>query len=160
MPGLVQKHLKAMLVAENIAEKGVNVMQSNCFTVQHFSYVCRRSRNDSGLPYGPTNTSYMDFTVRVASEDSGKMFFEHMKANETFSYSFLFNASFNGLRRLSECQDALVASGYIIDLEEMYDKTPLESGMAEQMLIKVRLLLSNIAYLGKERVLDLKITND
>ena len=160
MPRLLSNQLKALLVTEDITEQGINVLQDNGFTVQHFRYECRRNRNAAGHPYGPTLPAYLDFTVRVSSGEAGKVFFERLRANETFPYSFLFNANFNGMRRLSECQDAMVATGYIIDLEESYDKDPGDDGSAEQMLIHARLLLSNLAYLGRENVLKLTITND
>lgn len=160
MPGLISNQLKAMLVVEDITEQGIQVRQGNCFTVQHFSYECRRRRNDAGTPYGPTLPAYLDFTVKVAYGDSGKVFFDRMQRTETFPYSFLFNASFNGMRRLSECEDAMVATGYIVDLEEFYESAPTSDGSAEQMLIRARLLISNLAYLGRERTLDLTITND
>lgn len=160
MAGTISNQLKALLVTENIAEQGINVWQQNSFTVQHFSYECQRRRNDSGVPYGPTLPAYLDFTVRVSSDNNGKVFFERMRINETFPYSFLFNASFNDMRRLSECEDAMVATGYIVDLEELFESAPASDGSAEQMLIRARLLISNLAYLGRERTLDLTITND
>ena len=160
MSATLSNQLKALLVTEDITEQGVNVWQNNSFTVQHFSYECQRKRNDAGLPFGATLPAYLDFTVRIASGESGKVFVERMKLNGTFPYSFLFNASFNGLRQLSEYQDAMVARGYVVDLEESYDKAPGADGSTEQMLLHARLLLSKLSYLGRERVLDLTITND
>ena len=160
MPRLFSNYLKAVLVMENIAEQDVVVTQTTSFTVQQFSYECSLSRDDSGNLYGQTIPSYLDFTVRVSSDDNGKAFFERMQLNESFPYSFLFNVSFNNVRTLADCEDAMVATGYVVDVEEVYDNALNDEGMAEQMLIKVKLLLSNIAYLGKERILDLKITND
>ena len=160
MAGTISNQLKALLVTENIAEQGINVWQQNSFTVQHFSYECLRRRNESGTPYGPTLPAYLDFTVKVASDNNGKVFFERMQMNETFPYSFLFNASFNEMRRLSQCEDALVATGYIVEVEELFEGAPASDGSADQMLIRARLLISNLAYLGKERTLNLTITND
>ena len=159
MPSVFSNQIKALLITENISEQGVNVWQNNCYTVQHFAYECRRKRNASGTPYGPTTPSYLDFSVRIASPDSGKVFFERMHASKSFPYSFLFNASFNDMRKLTECEDAMVATGYVINLEEAYDK-PLEDGAQGQMLLRGRLLLCNIAYLGRDRVLKLMITTD
>ena len=160
MAGTISNQLKALLVVENIAEQGINVWQNNSFTVQHFSYECRRRRNDSGKPYGQTLPAYLDFTVRVSSGESGKVFFDRMRTNETFPYSFLFNASFNSMRRLSECEDAMVVTGYIVEVEELFESAPASDGSAEQMLIHARLLISNLAYLGQEHTLNLTITND
>lgn len=160
MPGTILNQLKALLVLEDITEQGLDVRQNNSFTVQHFSYTCCRRRNDSGIPYGPTLPAYLDFTVKVVSGNNGKAFFERMQTNETFPYSFLFNANFTTMHHLAEYEDAMVASGYIVDVEEDLESVPVPDGTTEQMLIHVRLLISNLAYLGKERTLKLMITND
>lgn len=160
MPAVFSNELKALLVTEDITEAGVSVRAGNCFTVQHFSYECHRRRNGAGFPYGPTVPSFLVFTVKVASDDSGKVFYERMQENGTFSYSFLFNASFNEMRSLSEYQDALVATGYIVDLEELYESAPLGDGTSEQMLIRAKLLISNLAYVGRDNTLYLTITKD
>ena len=160
MSRLYSNELKALLVVDDITEQGVSVMQENCFTVQHFSYACSRRRNQAGVPYGPTVPSYLDFTVKVTSDNNGKVFMDRMRQNKTFPYSFLFNARFNDMRYLSEYEDAMVATGYIVDVEESYDNTPREKGSSDQILIRARLLLSNITYLGYERELELMITKD
>lgn len=160
MPAMISNELKAMLVTEDITESGVNVRQENCFTVQHFSYECSRRRNSAGEPYGPTVPSFLTFTVKVASDNNGKVFFDRIIGSETFRYSFLFNASFNDMRALSGFQDAMVATGYIVDLEEIYESVPAGDGSSEQMLIRAKLLLCNLAYVGRESILNLIITND
>lgn len=160
MSRLLSNELKAVLVVEDIMEQGISVWQGNCFTVQHFSYSCSRRRNNAGAPYGTTLPSYLDFTVKVASDNNGKVFVDRMRLDETFPYSFLFNARFNEKSRLSEFEDAMVATGYVVDVEECYDTEQNAEQSAEQMLIRVRLLLSNIAYLGEERTLRLMITKD
>lgn len=160
MAGTILNQVKMLLVLEDITEQGLDVRQNNSFAVQHFNYTCCRRRNDSGIPYGPTLPAYLDFTVKVVSGNNGKVFFERMQTNETFPFSFLFNASFNDTRQLSDYEDAMVATGYIVDLEEEYESAPAADGSAEQMLIHVKLLISNLAYLGRERTLELTITKD
>ena len=141
-----------MLVTEDVInQKDVSVSQSNAYTVQHFSYECKRDRTRAGEPYGPTLQSFLDFTIRVSSEESAKLFFERLYINQPFPYSFLFNATFNGIRMLSQCQDALVARGYIVSAKEVYDS---------QMLLQVRILLSRIDYLGTDNKLELIINQD
>ena len=141
-----------MLVTEDVLnQKDISVSQSNAYTVQHFSYECRRDRTSAGEPYGPTLQSFLDFTIRVSSEESAKLFFERLYINQPFPYSFLFNATFNGIKMLSQCQDALVARGYIVSAKEVYDS---------QMLLQVRILLSKISYLGTENNLELQINQD
>ena len=160
MPAIFSNELKAILVLEDITEEGVSVPQSNCFTVQHFHYRVERPRDADGVPFGTDQPAYLEFTVRISADDSGKTFFERMVSPENHPYSFLFNATFNAARRLSQYEDALVATGYMIETEEAYDKEPLRQGSQEQMLIRARLLLSNLVYLGQENDLKLTITND
>ena len=151
MPVVLSNELKALLVMEDVAEEGVTIWQNNSFTVQHFSYACERKRNPAGEPYGPTQPSYLYFTVRINSDSSAKEFFERMGSREPFSYSFLFNASFNEMRRMAQCEDALIARAYLVDVEESFE---------EQMLIKGKLLLCSLSYLGQDETLKLTITND
>lgn len=149
---MFSNQLKAMLVTEDIlSQKDLSVSQSNAYTVQHFSYECRRDRTAAGEPFGPTLQSFMDFTIRVSSRESAKLFFERLYINQPFPYSFLFNATFNGVRKLSECEDAMVARGYIVSAREVFDS---------QMLLQVRILLSRIDYLGTENHLELQINQD
>ena len=160
MPRVLSNQLKALLVLDDITDEGVSVWQNNCFTVQHFSYQCNRQRNEAGVPYGPTLPSYLDFTVRVSENDSAKLLFERIGISKTFPYSFLFNASFSTQRRLSDCEDGMVAQGYLVELDESYDSAANNGGTQEQMLIRGRLLLSHIRYVGRENSLKLNITND
>lgn len=152
MPTVFSNQLKAILVTEDIInQKDISVSQSKAYTVQHFSYECKRDRTAAGEPFGPTLQSFLDVTVRVPSEDSAKIFFERLYINQPFPYTFLFNATFNGIKMLSECQDALVARGYIVSAREVYDS---------QMLLQVRILLSKIDYLGTDNNLELPINQD
>ena len=160
MNSLFSNQLKALLVMDDITEDGISIWQDNCFTVQHFCYECQRDRNSFGIPYGATVPAYLDFTVRIATGNDGKVLYQRMYQNASFPFSFLFNASFNELRRFSSCEDAMIATGYVIGLDESYSTRIGEEGQAEQMLLHVRLLLCNIAYLGRERILKLTVTND
>ncbi len=160
MSTVFSNQLKALLVTADMTEQGVNIWQTNCFTVQHFSYFCNRARNLDGKPYGPTVPAYLDFTVRISAGDSCRIFYERLLVRTAFPFSFLFNASFNEMRKLSACDDALVARGYLIDVQETFETLKTEDGSQEQMLLHGRLLLSNISYPGREKVLKLIITND
>lgn len=160
MPVVFSNQLNALLVTDDISEQGVNVWKDNCFTVQHFGYQCSRKRTETGHPYGPTVPSYLDFTVKVEDKADGKVFYERMKSYKPFPYSFLFNANFDTRRGgLSSCEDALVAFGYIVEVEEIYS-APRAGGQGEQALLRGRLLLSRINYPGRERTLTLSITHD
>lgn len=152
--------LKAMLCVEDITETGVNLTPSNSFTVQEFHYDYGRRRDAMGRPYGPTESAYMDFTVRVSSDASAKVFFERMKENDPYAYSILFDVYFKNMSQMSNYEDAMVARGYLVEVEEMFDKTPQANLMVGQMLIHAKLLLTNITYVGVESNLKLQIVTD
>ncbi|MBO4341067.1 MAG: hypothetical protein J5835_06535 [Bacteroidales bacterium] len=151
--------LKAILVEKNIQGQ-TTINESECLTVQHFSYTCRRRRNDAGLPYGSTLPSYLDFTIKVTSNNNGKGLLNHMSKNEPFQYSFIFNATFTD-NVLSKYEDLLLATGYIVDVEETYENFVLTDKTVNQTLIHARLLLCNITYVGNGDIASyLNVTND
>ena len=160
MSTLFSNELKALLVTADMTEQGVNIWQNNCFTVQQFSYQCSRDRSGDGVPYGSTVSSFLDFTVRISAGDSCRIFYDRLGQMEPFPFSFLFNASFNEMRKLSTCDDAMVARGYLVDVQESFETVKTAGGVQEQVLLYGRLLLCNISYLGREKVLKLMITNE
>ena len=151
---------KALILTKDITEDKVVVKQADCLTLQHFSYQCGRKRTSSGIPYGPTTPSFLDFTIRVTAKGQGKVYFERAGLNMPFKYTFLFDAKFDttGAKKLSEYGDAMVITGYIIEMEEFFDE-PQNENSDEQSLLRCRLLLCNIIYLGTKPV-KLTITED
>lgn len=143
-------HLKAVLYPDNILEVGENVEKRLCQTIQHFSYKCQRSRNEAGFPYGGTTPTELQFTVRLESTDGSKLFYQQMQRNEIFSYTFIFNATYNQFDRLNVYDDAMIAKGFVVDVKEDYDATMREDGTLQQILVTVTLLLSSITYMGKD----------
>lgn len=143
-------HLKAVLYPDNILEVGENVEKRFCQTIQHFSYKCQRSRNEAGFPYGGTTPTELQFTVRLESTDGSKLFYQQMQRNEIFSYTFIFNATYNQFDRLNVYDDAMIAKGFVVDVKEDYDATMSEDGTLQQILVTVTLLLSSVTYMGKD----------
>lgn len=143
-------HLKAVLFPENFQEVGENVEKRLCKIVQHFSYKCQRSRNDAGIPYGNTTPTELQFTIKLESPDDSKVFYQQLQQNELFNHSFVFNATFDQRDRLKTYDDAMIVKGFVVDVKEDYDAKVTEDGSAQQILIKVTLLLSSITYVGKE----------
>lgn len=160
--------LNALILSKDISE-GIVVGRDDGITVQDFSYKCSRRRTDAGIPYGPTVPSYLDFTIRVAAAESEKVFFERSGLNKSFRYTFLFNAKFNGKNnKLSGYDEAMIVSGYIVEMEEFFDQPVMSFDTEgkpivfsdEQQLLRCRLLLCGIEYLGDERSSKLTITED
>lgn len=140
--------VKALLLAEDMTELAV-VSQDNCMTVQHFDYRCCRSRNDSGIPYGPTVSVIMNISVKSLSNTGNKIFYERLKSNLQSPFTVIFNATFDDYRKLSYYEDAMIVSGYVVDVEEAFDSSLGTNGETEQMLLQASLLLCSITYVGK-----------
>ena len=131
----VSNHLKAMLYPEDIRsldERRFRIPCDRCFTVLHFSYECKRERNKSGL----------------MSPEDGKPFYHQMQQNEPEYFTFLFNATLFNRQAVTGYEDAMVVNGYVIDVEDDFTNAPTSEGSTEQMLIHVKLLVANIAYIG------------
>lgn len=139
---------------DDVLAKEVEITEANSFTVLHFGYMCEKRRSSAGNPFGPDMPACLEFTVKVASDETAKSLLERMQQAETFPYSFIFNTS-------SGRQAVTVAYGYVIELEELYDNTPKAEGEQEQMLVRAKILLSNLVFAGKDnKSVKLIITND
>ena len=152
------KYLKAILFTNNLAEVSGSVVQSQCFTVQDYHYHCYRERDEQGNPYGGILSDYLDFTVMVSDLEACKFFYQCMELNENTPMSFIFNANFGPTGRLTNYEDGMITYGYVVNVDEgcMNDDTSGE----EQVLIHVKMLLSNVFFLGNNAVHFLEITKD
>ena len=150
--------LKAILFTNNLSEVGGSVLQSQCFTVQDYHYHCYRNRDDQGNPFGGILSEYLDFTLIVSDLEACKFFFQAMDQSSNTPLSFIFNASFSPSGRLADYEDGLITYGYVISVEEgsENDKDTAE----EQILLNVRMKLSNMYFLGSNAVHYLEITKD
>lgn len=152
------KYLKAILCNNNVAEVGGSVIQSQCFTVQDYHYHCYRERDAQGNPYGGILSDYLDFTIIVSDLDVCKFFYQCMGMSENTPLSFLFNATFASTGRLSDFEDGLITYGYVVNVEESCEND--DASGEEQVLLHVRMLLSNMCFLGSNAVHFLEITKD
>lgn len=152
------KYLKAILFTNNLAEVSGSVVQSQCFTVQDYHYHCYRERDEQGNPYGGILSDYLDFTVVVSDLDACKFFYQCMDLSENTPMSFIFNANFSPSGRLINYEDGMITYGYVVNVDEgcMNDDNSGE----EQVLIHVKMLLSNVCFLGNNAVHFLEITKD
>ena len=152
------KYLKAILFTNNLAEVSGSVVQSQCFTVQDYHYHCYRERDEQGNPYGGILSDYLDFTVMVSDLEACKFFYQCMELNENTPMSFIFNANFGPTGRLTNYEDGMITYGYVVNVDEgcMNDDNSGE----EQVLIHVKMLLSNVFFLGNNAVHFLEITKD
>ena len=157
MADTFSNYLKVVFVPEDLCEMSEAILRSNCMTVQHFNYESKREHDaETGTTYHREDSTVLDFTVRINTPDCGKQILAHMQDYEQHAYSFLFNATFKTTGRLDDYDDALMAVGSIIDVEEKFD-TIQKTGQQEQMLMHVKLLLNSITFIGKENNLKMVV---
>ncbi len=152
------KFLKVVLFFGNVAETGLGANRYQCFTVQDYHYHCYRERDKKGNPFGGIRSNFLEFSVIADNLDRCKDFYQCMDKLETMPFSFLFNASFGPMGRLTDFEDGLITYGYVIDITETCDSP--EDGDAKQLLIHVKVLLSNMLFFGYNTVHELEITKD
>ena len=140
--------LRAMLVAEDITMVKEGITKDKCYVVQHYAYSSQRDRVGSLMMSGVEDSSFIDLVIRIADSGTAKQFYQQMTESEPFAYSILFNASFNANERLTGFDDAIMVKGFIVDIEEIINTSALDTQDDTQVLMKVRLLLSTITYLG------------
>lgn len=150
--------IKGLVVTEDLSKKEgqtVDVSSPTCYTLQDYGYGCHRQRGNGGFPYGPSLSTCLEFTVKLESSKRGKYFYENMNENEPTSFTFLFDTSLNKKTTLSSFVNALVVRGYVVDVEESYDKDPdkdatseNETGKPRMMLMHVKLLMTDINFVG------------
>ena len=143
-------YLKVVFAPEDLGEMSEAILRSNCYTVQHFHYESKRLRdNNSGMDVHAEDSTLMDITIRINTPNCGKQLLEQMQDIEPHAYTLLFNATFKPTGRLEDYDDAIVATGYIINIEEAFD-TPQQPEQQEQMLMHIQLLLNTITFVGMD----------
>jgi hypothetical protein len=150
MATLYSNELKALMVPEDFLENPMSVLRERCLTIQHFDYQCEHKRNALGEVYGPTEPVVLKFTVRVNSPKQARVFYNDLLSNHYFNYSFLFNAIFNDVQRLSNCEDGMVVNGYVVSVEEKYSSSKNATGEDEQILLEITILARSVTYLGRD----------
>ena len=86
-------------------------------------------------------------------------FYQQLTQNELSDHTFIFNATFDQDMRLKAFEDAMMVSGYVVDVKEDYNSAATMEGHFVPMQVGVTLLLSSITYVGKEnRYCKLNIT--
>lgn len=143
-------YLKVILFPGDISETDAGISRDNCFTVQHFDYESKRYRSkDNNLNYHAEGPTVLNFTIRINTPETGKELFSQIQEQDSYAYSFLFNTTFSALNTVESYEDAMIARGHIIDIEEVFC-TDNSNGQQEQMLMHVKLLLNTITFIGKQ----------
>lgn len=115
--------------------------RSNGKAVQQFSYTCALQRDSAGTVVGRAENVIIDFSLCVMQGEQN-LFYEKLMDNATERYSILFNALYED-DKLKDFDNAIIAEGYIIDVEEY------GSNDNNQAMMRVQLLASELTYLHK-----------
>lgn len=151
------QYLKAILFNNNLLEIG-SALQSQCYTIQDYHYHCYYERDKHGEPYGGVLSGYLDFSIVLSDLTACKYYYQCLDQHESSPFSFIFNATFNEKGRLANYENGMIIYGYVVDIEESCNHHDEEGN--EQMLLHVKMLVSNISFLGTESILSLEITKD
>ena len=160
MADLLSNHLKALLLPEDILSAKQSVTRDKFLTVQDFDYKLSRTVDDMGMPFGETNSAVLTVTIRIFRSEQSKVFYERLQGNNAESFSFLFNTTFNPDQTVQDYEDAMVASGYVVDIHEKFSPATGRGGRSRQMLMSVKLLMSSVRFLGKDHEKLLQIIKE
>ena len=153
-------YISAHLALKDITDKNITIQTSDCFTLQDLHYRCSRRRDETGVPYGPTEPSFLTFTILAEADTTGKEIFQRMKTFSPLPFSIIFSAVFTD-GSLTSHADAMVGYGYVVDVEESFRSEPLQPGKADQMLISAKVLLTKLVFEGSsDDPLPIPISND
>ena len=144
------KELKAVVTLDNVLDGAKRVLKENCLVVQNFDYQCTFKRNENGRVYGAMESVILSFRVLVNDPRHAMIFLMELASNNVSCFSFLFNATYGPNERLRDYEDGMVVRGYLVSAEEQYSTETSETGRYKQMLLDLKLLVSEVIYLGYE----------
>ena len=144
------KELKAVVTLDNVLDGAKRVLKENCLVVQNSDYQCSLKRNEKGRVFGAMESVILSFRVRVNDPRHAMIFLMELASNNVSCFSFLFNATYGPNERLRDYEDGMVVRGYLVSAEEQYSTETSETGRYKQMLLDLKLLVSEVIYLGYE----------
>lgn len=147
---LINKELNAVVAVGNFLENQKAVINSGCMMVQQFSYCCERKLNEAGDTYTSVKPVILKFSIRVNSNLHAKSFFKALNANESQSYSFIFNAVFNTSKQLEKYADGMLVDAYVVGVKEDCDSSPIAEDESKQVLLTVTLQVCAVTYVGSD----------
>ena len=153
-------YLKAILLPGDILSSSESISRDQFLTLQDFSYRLSRTVDDMGMPFGETNSAVLEAAVRIFRPEQSKEFYERLARSLPESFSFLFNTTFKQDKTVDDYEDAMVVTGYVVDVEETFSPAVGTGGKSQQMLLTFKLLMSSVNFLGKEHNKELRIIKD
>lgn len=126
-------------------------------TVQSYNYKFNRNINAYGRAYGNSSGGLVTVSMRVSSGYIFKEFYERLKSNEPGMFSFVFNPFYDDNGALSDYDGAIIVNGYVVSLDERYDRSSADED-GEQMCLEMEILIAGVSYVGMNDKLDMVFT--
>ena len=149
----------AIVYLGDFIKTGYNVLNEDCLTVVSYNYNCKRSRNSTGVPYGPTHSSIFEMQIRNFSDKYEASILNHMKGNMATDFSIALSPIFDNADRIRDFYDSFVVRGYVVDVNEIYSDQENDSSQIGQRIMQIRILICEITYVGSISNLKLTISN-
>ena len=141
--------LKAVAVMADLLESEKSITQDKCMSVKHFDYRCARRRDSRGRACHANEPAWLTFSVCINSAEQAKPIYQQLTDSKRSPMSFLFNALFSDTKRLTDYYDAMVVEGYVVDVQEDFCSAALSGQEEEQIVLRVRMQVHSIKYVGK-----------
>ena len=142
----ISNQTKVILFPDNYLEQAY-ITKEKCMAVQHYDYTFQRNRNAYGEPYGRISGGSLTLSIRVGSRDSLRLFYQQLKQPYSATYSLLFDATYDAQGYLAERSGALLVEGYIVDIQELFDRDQANEA-GEQMSLLCEILLTGVTCEG------------
>ena len=146
----------------NINDPAFNYASSKEFRILNLRQSMQRSRNEAGIQYGPTHGALLEMQLFLTPDitkskfvQNIKPFFEHLKSDEEFYYTVLYNRILTSKtdktpERIEKYDGGFVVKGYIIGIEEDYSETLLNNLTSiDCILLNIKIQISKLCYLGE-----------
>lgn len=144
MTEIFSNQLKAVLFLGDIKEL-TNLRQDDGYTIQNLDYQSFRSRDKLGQPYGLTNASLADITLRSISGEGDKKLYSILKERGCHAFSVLYNVKYTEEHLVDDYDIATVLNGYIVEIEEKFETGHKKN---QSMILSMKILLHDVEYIG------------
>ena len=141
---MFSNQLKAVLFLGEIKEQ-MNLRQDDGYTIQSLDYQSFRSRDRLGQPYGLSNATLANITLRSISGEGYKKLYNILKERVSNPFSVLYNVKYTEERLVASYDTATVLNGYIVEIEEVFDTRKKQD---HSMILNMKILLHDIDYIG------------
>jgi len=153
---ILSNNMKVLFAGFNFQERRVSTKRQYV-TVQKYDYKFSRNINAYGRAYGNSSGGLVTVTLRVSSGYDFRDYYERLKSNEPSMFSLVFNAVFDDHGVLSDYDSALLVNGYVVSMDEEYDRTSADEE-GEQMCLTMGILIAGVSYVGINDNLDMVFT--